>query len=66
MIIARMREQVKELAGNQSLILNEDDLEFILGLEMLMDMEEPVDSAFADRVNQIYAKAARNADAWRV
>jgi len=63
--IARMREQVVELSTHQALIMNEDDLEFICGLQMLMEMEEPLDIQYADRVEKIYAQVQRNSDAWR-
>jgi hypothetical protein len=60
-----MRDQIVELSTQQALIVNEDDLEFICGLQMLMEMEEPLDVQHVDRVEKIYAQALRNADAWR-
>jgi hypothetical protein len=56
-----MQIRIKELAHHESLILDEGDREFILGLNMLMEMQEPIDPRYAERVAQIYQKVEQNA-----
>ena len=64
-VVSRMRDQVRELATAEMMILNEDDREFVLGLQMLMDMEEPIDVHYADRVEKIYNTVLRSVEPWR-
>lgn len=60
-IMTSMRIRIVELANNDSMILDENDREYILGLKMLMDMEEPLDISCAARVDKIYRAAVQNA-----
>lgn len=59
--VQRMRVRVVELAQQDSLILDEDDREFILGLKMLMEMGEPLEMRYVPRVDSIYEKTMQNA-----
>jgi hypothetical protein len=60
-IMVSMRLRIMELDNNDSMILDEDDREFIKGLKMLMEMEEPLDISCAARVDKIYRAAMQNA-----
>jgi len=53
-IVARMQIQILELVDRQAVILSESDQEFIMGLAMLMEMEERLDVQYAPRVAAIY------------
>jgi hypothetical protein len=64
-VILEMCRKVQELSEKESLIVSEDDREFILGLQMLVDMEEPIDIQYVDRVTEIYNTTLQNAEPWR-
>ena len=57
-----LRNRVMELAEAANIITNEDDREFVLGLQMLMDMDEQIDIAAAPRVETIYRKTLAGVD----
>lgn len=51
----RMVSQIQELSNNSMLIFDEDDREFIVGLALMIEMDEPVDPfKHAERVSKIY------------
>ncbi|MFQ5339915.1 MAG: hypothetical protein ACE5F6_00055 [Anaerolineae bacterium] len=60
-VMASMRIRILELSYNDSLIFDENDREYIMGLKMLMEMEEPLDISCAGRVNTIYQAVRQNA-----
>jgi hypothetical protein len=53
----KMRIQITELSDKQGLILDEADLELILGLASLMELDEELPAMYAPRVELIYKKA---------
>ena len=55
-MIERMKIQILELVDRQAMILSEADREYILGLHMLLEMEENIDAQHAPRVAEIYNK----------
>lgn len=59
--IASMPTRVRELTKHSSLILDEADREYILGLNMLMEMQEPIDPTCAEKVARIYVQTMQNA-----
>jgi hypothetical protein len=58
--VDHMHDRIRELSDKQGLIIDEADLEFILGLMVLLAMEEPVGANNIPRVNRIYMQALRN------
>lgn len=60
-VIGEMQARVMELSENSALILSDDDREFILGLKILIEMEERLDEHFAPRVAKIYQQTSQNA-----
>jgi hypothetical protein len=56
-----MKARIKELAAHSALIIDEGDREYVLGLQMLMEMQEPIDPTCADKVARIYAQTMQNA-----
>jgi hypothetical protein len=58
--MAAMRTRILDLANKTALILDEGDREFILGLQMLVEMEETPDASCVARVEEIYKRAAQN------
>jgi hypothetical protein len=55
-IAAQMKIRIHELSENQMLIVNEGDREFVMGLALLMDMDEGIDVQHAPRVAKIYSE----------
>lgn len=55
--IQKMQLQVMELSDKQGLILDESDLELILGLASLIEMGEELPAMYATRVDSIFKKA---------
>lgn len=56
----QMKVRILDLGDRQALILNDNDREFILGLVMLIEMDEPIDAQYIQRVNSIYAEVQGN------
>lgn len=54
--LEHLRNRVAELAESHKVITSEADREFILGLQMLIDMDEKLDIAAAPRVEGIYQR----------
>lgn len=52
-----MRIQILELSDKQGLILDESDLELVLGLASLIELDEELPAVYATRVDKIYKKA---------
>jgi hypothetical protein len=53
-IAVQMKIRIHELAENQLLILSESDREFVMGLALLLEMDEGIDIQHAQRVGKIY------------
>lgn len=60
-ILHAMKMRIRELVRNDAMILDEVDREYILGLQMSMEMEEPLDVRYAKKVDRIYQAAVQNA-----
>jgi hypothetical protein len=57
---AQMLEAVREMSANQLVIISDNDREFILGIDMLLEMEERIPASYIPRVEKIYAEFQRN------
>lgn len=50
----QMCQAVTEMAENSMLILSDEDREFILGIHMMLEMQEKVPASYGERVARIY------------
>lgn len=49
-------EAVREMNDNTVMILDDDDKEFVMGIALMLEMNEPVSTSYAPRVEAIYKK----------
>ena len=52
----QMCRAVAEMSDNQLVIVSDSDREFILGLQMLIEMEERIPASYIPRVEKIYSE----------
>jgi hypothetical protein len=51
---------IRELADNQILLISDEDREFVLGIALQLEMQEPIPTSYLPRVEKIYAAYQRN------
>lgn len=60
MTYEEMQAKVREMAENSMLIISDVDREFVLGIELLLGMNENVPASYGERVARIYQDYQQN------